>query len=207
MSDEQLLGTTPQVTRILMSEEAIYGLILVSGMIVVSYDLAGTSLNALITVVVTVIVFFAAHVYAGTLARLAATDGKAGLPESIRAAVHHSLGMLLVSLAPVAVLLLGVTKVVDDDFAIWCALSIDAIALGHPGLARGREMDAALLAPSGQRTDDRGLRRSPHRAEGAPAPLRPGAISRRGASAAPRQAAGSAPAHPRQVPPGPAECG
>lgn len=133
MSDEQLLGTTPQVTRILMSEEAIYGLILVSGMIVVSYDLAGTSLNALITVVVTVIVFFAAHVYAGTLARLAATDGKAGLPESIRAAVHHSLGMLLVSLAPIAVLLLGVTKVVDDDFAIWCALSIDAIALGILG--------------------------------------------------------------------------
>ena len=52
MTDEQLLGTTPKVTRILMSEEAIYGLILVSGMIVVSYDLAGTSLNALITVVV-----------------------------------------------------------------------------------------------------------------------------------------------------------
>ena len=86
MSDEQLLGTTPKVTRILMSEEAIYGLILVSGMIVVSYDLTGTSLNALITVVVTVIVFFAAHVYAGTLARLAATDGKAGLPESLRGA-------------------------------------------------------------------------------------------------------------------------
>jgi len=84
MTDEQLLGTTPKVTRILMSEEAIYGLILVSGMIVVSYDLAGTSLNALITVVVTVLVFFAAHVYAGTLARLAATGGNAGLAESIR---------------------------------------------------------------------------------------------------------------------------
>jgi hypothetical protein len=133
MTDEQLLGTTPKVTRILMSEEAIYGLILVSGMIVVSYDLTGTSLNALITVVVTVLVFFAAHVYAGTLARLAATDGKAGLPESIRGAVHHSLGMLVISLAPVAVLLLGVTEVVDDDFAIWLALTIDALALGVLG--------------------------------------------------------------------------
>src|SRR6188472_3598565 len=122
MTDEQLLGTTPKVTRIL-----------VSGMIVVSYDLAGTSLNALITVVVTVLVFFAAHVYAGTLARLAATDGKAGLPESIRGAVHHSLGMLVISLAPVAVLLLGVTRVVDDDFAIWLALTIDALALGVLG--------------------------------------------------------------------------
>jgi hypothetical protein len=133
MTDEQLLGTTPKVTRILMSEEAIYGLILVSGMIVVSYNLTGTSLSALVTVVVTVLVFFCAHVYAGTLARLAATDGKAGLPESLRGAVHHSLGMLLISLAPVAVLLLGVTRVVDDDTAVWFALFIDALALGILG--------------------------------------------------------------------------
>jgi len=133
MSDEKLLGTTPKVTRILMSEEAIYGLILVSGMIVVSYNLTGTSLSALVTVVVTVLVFFCAHVYAGTLSRLAATDGKAGLPESIRGAVHHSLGMLLISLAPVAVLLLGVTRVVDDDRAVWFALFIDSLALGILG--------------------------------------------------------------------------
>lgn len=133
MTDEQLLGTTPKVARILMSEEAIYGLILVSGMIVVSYDLTGTSLSALITVVVTVLVFFAAHVYAGTLARLAATDGKAGLRTSLRGAAHHSLGMLLISLVPAAILLLGVTRVVDDDFAIWCALTVDAIALGVLG--------------------------------------------------------------------------
>ncbi|SFS08447.1 hypothetical protein SAMN04487846_2378 [Microbacterium sp. cf046] len=133
MSDEELLGTTPKVTRILMSEEAIYGLILVSGMIVVSYNLTGTSLSALVTVVVTVIVFFCAHVYAGTLARLAATDGRAGLPESLRAAVHHSLGMLLISLIPIFVLLLGVTKAVDDDFAVWLALFIDALALGVLG--------------------------------------------------------------------------
>lgn len=133
MSDEQLVGTTPTVTRILMSEEAIYGLILVSGMIVVSYDLTGTSLSALVTVVVTVVVFFCAHVYAGTLSRLAATDGRAGLPESLRAAVRHSLGMLLISLAPVAVLLLGVTKAVPDDLAVWFALLIDTLALAILG--------------------------------------------------------------------------
>ncbi len=127
------LGRTPQVARILMSEEAVYGLILVSGMIVVSYTLTGTSLSALTTVIGTVIVFFAAHVYAGTLARLAATDGKAGLGESIRAAAHHSLGMLLISLAPIAVLLLGVLRAVDDDLAVWLALSIDTLALGVLG--------------------------------------------------------------------------
>ncbi|MET0829687.1 MAG: hypothetical protein ABWY26_09220 [Microbacterium sp.] len=133
MSDVPLAAMTPKVTRILMSEEAVYGLILVSGMIVVSYDLTGTSLSALVTVVVTVLVFFVAHVYAGTLARLAATDGKIGLPESLRAAARHSLGMLLISLAPVTVLLLGVTRVVPDDLAVWLALIIDTLALGVLG--------------------------------------------------------------------------
>ena len=132
MSDEQL-GTAPRVTRILMSEESIYGLILVSGMIVVSYDLTGTSLSALITVVVTVIVFFIAHVYSGTLARLAETDGKATLPDSLGRALYHSLGMLVVSLAPITVLLLGVTRAIDDDLAIWTALIIDTVALGILG--------------------------------------------------------------------------
>lgn len=133
MSDEQLGGGTPQVTRILMSEEAVYGLILVSAMIVVSYDLTGTSLSALVTVVVTVLVFYAAHVYAGTLARLAASEGTASLSESLRAAARHSRGMLLISLAPVAVLLLGVTRIVPDDLAVWFALLIDAVALGILG--------------------------------------------------------------------------
>ena len=72
MTDDQL-HITPRVGRILMSEEAIYGLILVSGMIVVSASSSGAAVDAVITVAVTVIVFFAAHVFAGTLGRLAAT--------------------------------------------------------------------------------------------------------------------------------------
>ncbi|GAA1677339.1 hypothetical protein GCM10009807_21600 [Microbacterium lacus] len=133
MTDEKILGTTPRVTRILMSEEAVYGLILVSGMIVVSYTATGTSLSALVTVIVTVLVFFAAHVYAGTLARLAASEGRATLPESLRAAGRHSLGMLLISLLPIAVLFLGVSRFIDDDYAVWAALSVDALALGVLG--------------------------------------------------------------------------
>ena len=124
--------TSVRVGRILMSEESIYGLILVSGMIVISKSIVGTSLNALITVVVTVIVFFAAHVYAGTLARLALSR-QATLGASLRAAAHHSEGMLLVSLIPIAVLLLGVTRVVDDDLAIWVALIVDTLLLGVLG--------------------------------------------------------------------------
>lgn len=127
-------GSLPAlVRRILMTEEAIYGLILVSGLIVVSNNLAGTSLNALLTVIVTVLVFFAAHVYAGTISRLAAERGDGKLRASLIAALHHSEGMLLVSLAPVVILLLGVLRVIDDEVAIWGALTIDTLILGVLG--------------------------------------------------------------------------
>ncbi len=116
-----------------MSEEAIYGVILVSGMIVVSGSVVGTSVNALLTVAVTVLVFFAAHVYAGTLGRLAITDGKAGLRTSFQASVRQSSGMLLAAVAPLAVLLLGTTRIIDDDTAIWCALILDTVILGVLG--------------------------------------------------------------------------
>ena len=132
MTDEQL-HITPRVGRILMSEEAIYGLILVSGMIVVSGTNSGTALNAFTTVAVTVAVFFAAHVYAGTLGRLAATDGHAGLGASLRASLHQSGGMLLASVAPLIVLLLGATRVIDDTTAMWTALIVDTVILGILG--------------------------------------------------------------------------
>ena len=130
MTDEQL-HITPRVGRILMSEEAIYGLILVSGMIVVSAQ--GTSFEALITVAVTVIVFFAAHVFAGTLGRLAATDGHAGLRASLRASAHQSGGMLLASVPPLIILLLGATRVIDDSSALWAALIVNTVLLGALG--------------------------------------------------------------------------
>lgn len=125
-------GVRSQVGRILMSEEAVYGLILVSGMIVVSNGVAGTSLNALLTVVVTVIVFFAAHVYAGTIARLASEEN-IDLGASITAAARHSVGMLLVSVIPAALLLLGVIHLLDDEAAIWFALLADTVVLGVLG--------------------------------------------------------------------------
>lgn len=131
MTDAQLLR--PAVARVMQSEEAIYGLILVSGMIVVSNSLVGTSANALLTVVVTVIVFFIAHVYAGSLARLAATDGAAGFFPSVRASARHSVGMLVAAVPPLVILLLGTTRVFPDDTAIWTALIVDTVLLGILG--------------------------------------------------------------------------
>ena len=132
MSDGQPIAS-PSVARILMTEEAVYGLILVSGMIVVSGSIVGTSINALVTVVVTVIVFYLAHVYAGVLARLAMTDGHAGLRASIGASARHFAGMLVAAVPPLAILLLGTTEVIDDTTSIWTALIVDTVILGVLG--------------------------------------------------------------------------
>lgn len=132
MTDEEL-EVTPRVARILTSEESVYGLILVSGMIVVSGTVSGTSLNALVTVAVTVVVFYLAHVYAGTLGRLAATDGEAGLRTSLAGAARHSRGMLVSSIVPLLILLLGTTDLIDDTVAIWSALIANTVMLGVLG--------------------------------------------------------------------------
>jgi hypothetical protein len=130
MSDEQL-HITPRIARVLMSEEAIYGLILVSGMIVVSAG--STSLIAFLTVAITVVVFYAAHVYAGTLGRLAVSEGQRGLRSSLRAAAKQSSGMLLASIAPLFALLLGTLRVIPDDTALWSALIVNTVILGGLG--------------------------------------------------------------------------
>lgn len=122
-----------RVGRIAMTEEAVYGLILVSGMIVVSHGVGATSIGAFITVLVTVLVFYVAHVYAGSLARMALSNGRMGWRNSIRDAAHHSEGMLVVSIVPLAILALGTARVLDDDAAIWAALIADTVILGLLG--------------------------------------------------------------------------
>jgi hypothetical protein len=132
MTDD-LTRLPPRVARLFVTEEAVYGLILVSGMIVVSGTVVGTSVNALVTVAITVVVFYLAHVYAGTLGRLAMTDGRAGLGASLRAAARHSLGLLVASVPPLLILLLGATDLIDDSNAIWTALILDTVILGVLG--------------------------------------------------------------------------
>lgn len=51
-----------------VTAESVYGIILVSGMIVASGGQGVTSWSVFVKVLVTVIVFWAAHVYAGTVA-------------------------------------------------------------------------------------------------------------------------------------------
>jgi ABC-type multidrug transport system permease subunit len=116
MTEEPNVTQTPAVGRLHMvrshfaTDEGVYGVILVAGMVFLS-------------VVGTVIVFWAAHVYAGTVAHHGFEDGRIiGIRDSLGAALRRSWGLLVSALIPCSILLLGVIKAVPDAVAVWTAL-------------------------------------------------------------------------------------
>lgn len=116
------------------TEEAVYGVILVAGMTAVSGVHGSTSLQVFATVLVTVVVFWLAHLYAGTVAGHGLEHGRpVGLRTSFRRALRRSLGLLLSSLIPLAILLFGATRLIADRTAIWMALWMCVLVLAVLG--------------------------------------------------------------------------
>lgn len=127
---------------LVMSAEAVYGLIIVAGMIVVSRNLTGTSGEALLSVVVTLLVFFAAHVFAAAASAMA--QGSAGgAGDALRHGARESAGLLLVGAIPLVVLALGVFGALRHADAVWLALAVDLVLLGALGNDRRKRENAA----------------------------------------------------------------
>lgn len=139
-SDPETVAGRPDGPRrgflasLLTSAGAVYGLVLVAGMIVISRNLTSSSIEALGVVLATLLVFFVAHVYAGAVGHLAdpAHRGER-VREAVRVALRDSAGLLLVGVVPILALLLGVTGVVARSDAIWLALGIDMLLLAILG--------------------------------------------------------------------------
>jgi len=125
------VGPTSDIA--LITEESIYGTVLVGGMIVASGPLKATSWETFLSVVGTVIVFWAAHMYAGAIARSGRSADGMGLGAAIRRSFRSSLGFLTSALLPCGILLLGATRVVPDTLAIWTALWLGVVILGVIG--------------------------------------------------------------------------
>src|SRR5687768_453072 len=129
-----------------VTEESVYGVLLVSGMIVVAGSHGESSWSVFWTVIVTVIVFWAAHLYAGTVAHHGLDhDRVVGLREAFRGAFRRSLGLLASALIPSFILLLGATKAVPDLLAMWAALWAGVFVLAVLGFIAFRRRGASLL--------------------------------------------------------------
>jgi RsiW-degrading membrane proteinase PrsW (M82 family) len=139
MSEQQSSGKgMSQAHRIVratfVTEESVYGVLLVSGMIVASGGHGESSWRVFWSVAITVVVFWAAHVYAGTVAHHGLdNDRVVGLRESFGLALLRSRGLLLSSAIPLFILLLGATRAIPDPVAIWTALWAGVVVLAVLG--------------------------------------------------------------------------
>ncbi|KQW06548.1 hypothetical protein ASC66_08770 [Leifsonia sp. Root4] len=125
------------VTRVrtgFVTEESVYGIVLVSGMIVVAGSYGASSMQTFLSVVGTVAVFWAAHVYAGTVAGHGVIEGDdTTLAVAFHRSVRRSIGFLLSALLPCFVLLLGALEAIPDSVAMWTALWLGVVILAVLG--------------------------------------------------------------------------
>jgi hypothetical protein len=124
--------------------EAIYGLILATSVIAVSesYDSSDAGLIAL-SVLVTGIVFWLAHVYARLLAR-SISDRRALGRTEIREILRHDWPLVEVTVPLVVILALGGAGVVADRTAIVTAVVAAIVELAAAGAYAARTSGAGV---------------------------------------------------------------
>lgn len=130
------------------TEAAVYGTILVSGLIAVSSAHGETSFVVLLTVAITILVFWGAHVYAGTVARVGDTDASGdviGVGTALRTSLRRTVGLLTSAAVPAAILLAGTTRVIPDDLAIDIALWSGTVILALLGYVAFLRRGSSLL--------------------------------------------------------------
>jgi hypothetical protein len=135
-------------TRVASTEEGVYGLILVSGLVATSGTGGNPAMRTLVITAVTVIVFWLAHVYAGAVAAHG-TAGVEGRPVSLGQAVRHAMrrssGLLVATILPGIALLLGAIGVLPDVVAIWTSLWVCVGVLAWLGFAAYRRKGATWV--------------------------------------------------------------
>jgi len=126
------------IVKFIVSEPAIHGVILVAGLVVILGNSEEASWDVLVKVIATLVVFWAAHVYAGAVAHLGDeyegdTPWRTRAVRATRDALDHSWGMLLAGVIPLVVLTLGTLNLLSDQNAIWGTLWVAVLILGILG--------------------------------------------------------------------------
>lgn len=134
----RVLRTTGSVT------EGIYGLILAVSVIAVSREYESNNAGTIaVTVLVTGIVFWLAHVYARILARSMRGDSWPTRAEA-REVLRHDWPLVEVTLPLVAILLLGALDILGDTTAVLFAVLAALLELGTSGAYAARSSGAGV---------------------------------------------------------------
>jgi hypothetical protein len=118
------------------TEYSIYGVVLVSAIIAVSWE-DETDLEVLLFTLGSVVVFWLAHIYAGTVAREETEVTDAARYRAILAAAlasaRHTAGLLIAMVLPTIALLLAVVGLLDEYVAYYLALWVGVAVLAVLG--------------------------------------------------------------------------
>ena len=135
----RVLRTTGSVT------EGIYGLILATSVIAVSREYESTNAGTIaVTVLVTGLVFWLAHVYARILSRSMAGDRMVTRSEA-REVLRHDWPLVEVTLPLVVILSLGAVDLIKDTTAVVLAMFAALLELGTSGAYVARSSGAGFL--------------------------------------------------------------
>ena len=128
------MGVRTWLREHFVTADAIYGLILYSALVGGVSDDDSNALEVLLISAVSLVIFWGAHVFAGTIANHGMKDGaEVRLGSAFRGAVAHSSGMLWAAILPSVALLLGVVRLVSTDDAVSLAMLIATLQLGVLG--------------------------------------------------------------------------
>jgi hypothetical protein len=124
------MGFRDWALKNLITADAVYGLILYSALIAAVSDDDSEALEVLLFSGFTLIIFWAAHVFAGTVA---GHGGEVQLRTAMWKSFGHSSGMLYASILPSIPLVLAVFHVLTTDDSVAIALLIAMLLLGVLG--------------------------------------------------------------------------
>jgi hypothetical protein len=117
-----------------VTPDAVYGLILYSALIGGVSDDDSDSVEVLVISVASLLIFWGAHVFAGTIASHGVKDGKeVTLGAAMRTAFSDSSGMLYASILPSIPLVVGAFGILATDDAVSLSLLIAMVVLGVLG--------------------------------------------------------------------------
>lgn len=129
-----------------VTEESVYGIVVTSGLIAATGGPGADLWTVFTTVATTIVVFWAAHVYAGTIAgRRGAYDVRTTVSADFRRSLERAAGFLLSALVPALILMLGALEVVNDSYAIWAALWSCVAILAFLGFFAFRRYNSGWL--------------------------------------------------------------
>jgi hypothetical protein len=128
-SATELHGFRAWLHRVFGGPSAVYGLILYSALIAgVSDDSTDTGVVLLVSVL-SLIIFFIAHVFAHTLS----DHGEHGFWRALEGGVSESAGMLYAAIPSTLALIAGVVTRMDADDSVGLALLVATLVLGALG--------------------------------------------------------------------------